>query len=169
VLEARLQADGQVPQPDEEERDHDGAADELELIPEGRLEPGGEEGREEERDGREDGLLEREVLAPVGLDELVYAPVEARLEGHAAQALGVRVVGVEDRAAADEVAAVRALELRVVEGALLRVAQRAVGQRDEGELARRPLRPAVQVRVPLARQLPVSRLDLGPGSRPLDP
>src|SRR5829696_10592739 len=100
-----------MPEPDAEEGDDDGAADELEAVPEVRLEPGDEEGREEERDGREDRLLEREVLAPVGLDELVNAAVEARLHGHPPEALRVRVVRVEDRAAAHEVAAVRPLEL----------------------------------------------------------
>jgi hypothetical protein len=51
----------------EERRDHR-APDELKVIPEGRLEPRDEEGGKEERDRREDRLLEDYVLASVGLD-----------------------------------------------------------------------------------------------------
>ena len=113
-------------------------------------------------------LLEREVLAPVGLDELVNPAVEARLHGHPAEALRVRVVRVEDRAAAHEVVAVRSFELSVVVCALLRVAERAVGHRDESEFSRRRHCPTVHVRMALAREFPVGRLDLGRRGRPLD-
>src|ERR1044072_1748711 len=168
VLKDGLEADGEVPQADGAQRDEGGAAEELKIVPEERLEPGDEEGREEERDGRKHRLLEGEVFAAVGFDELLDAAGGARLHGHPPEALRVWVVRVEDGAAAHKVAAVRALELCIVVCALLRVAERAVGQRDEGGVARRALCPAVYVGVVLARELSVSRLDFGRRGRPLD-
>src|SRR2546421_2010515 len=156
-----------MPQADDEESDNDRATDDLKAVPEGRLEPGDEEGREEERDCGEDGLLEREVLAPLGFEELVNLSVVVPLHpSYPAHALRVRVVRVEDRAA--EVAAVDSFQLRVVVGALMRVAQRAVGQGDERELACRGLSPALQVRVARARELPVGGFNFSRRRRPLD-
>src|SRR5436305_1968598 len=167
VLEVCFQTHRKMPQADDEESDDDRATDDLKAVPEGRLEPRDEEGREEERDCGEDGLLESEVLAPLGLEELVNLPVVVHLHpGYPLEALRVRVVRAEDRAA--EVAAVDSFQLRVVVGALLRVAQCAVGQRDERELARRGLSPSLQVRVALARELPVGGFDFSRRRRLLD-
>src|SRR4051812_4186315 len=102
-----------MPEADDEEHEDDGAARYLKPVPDGWLEPGDEEGREEERDRREDGLLHDEVFAPVGFDELVDAAVEARLDNRPPKALRVLVVRVEDRAD-DEVVRVDSLELVVV-------------------------------------------------------
>src|ERR1051326_177915 len=113
MLEVGFQTNGQVPQADGEERDDDGATDDVKIVPEGRLEPRDEEGREEERDGREDRLLEREVLAPVFCDQLVNPSAEASLScDDPPQPLRVLVARMDDRAS--EVAAVKSCKLSVV-------------------------------------------------------
>ena len=164
-LEVFAQPRGQVPDADDEERDHDRAPDDADL-PELRLQHGDDEGREEECDSGEDGLRPLGIGPAIGFEQDVNHAVAARLRRDHAHPAGVYVVGVHDEAAAPLLALL--LALGVVGGPLLRVAQRAVSQGEQGEFARRVLGPAVDIRVALARQTAVGRLDLGGIRGPLD-
>jgi hypothetical protein len=167
ALNIFVQARCQMPDADQREGDHNGAARPLiEDMPEMRPQHRDEEGREKERDGREDGLFKDILIAALLFEHEVNGPVPARLRRRLAHTLRVNIVGVKNRAARPDRIAL--CPLRVVEGTLLRVAQRPVGQRKQREGARRLLRATVDIRVHFTRKSAVSRFDFGPGRRSLD-
>src|SRR5918912_468186 len=126
-----------MPDADEEERDDDGAPRvAVKVIPEARLQHRDEEGREKERHGSEDGLRTLEGLAALGFEPEVNRPVPTRLRGHTTHAARMWIVRAEDGGTARHCTP---LLLRVVCGALLRVAQRTVGQSEHRKVVRRRL------------------------------
>lgn len=120
MVETRLQPNRQVPETDGEKREHYGAPDELEIIPEARLEHSHKEGGKKKGDGREDSLLESECFSTFGFNQAINHAVKPRLDGHPAKTLRVWIIGAEDRAV--KLAARPLFQLRIVVSALLWVA-----------------------------------------------
>src|SRR5437763_16816183 len=122
MLKASAQSRVELPYAEKEEGEQYSAQRQPPEFPPARLERRDEEGREEERDDGEDGLLLRKGIAPPIFDPLINDSIQPCLYCDLPHSTRVWVIRMEYRVTAAETTAATG-ELPVMVGALPRIAE----------------------------------------------